>query len=174
MATVVLGLPCLRGGTFNAPFVKSHSRTNPSLLGTSLTSVPTLRAVRKGHGYPSRSLPTQPPVKSTDALNVAQLKVSRQKESEESQRVGVRGDDSGSTRIHSVGENLGVQESKDRVGVPRPAVAKHDGFHQGGQAEVVDMVQRSARLDQLLDDAVMPQMRCGDQGGAVVATGEWA
>ena len=55
-----------------------------------------------------------PPVESVVPVDVAQLEVSRQNEGEESQRVRIGGDGSGSTGMCSDGENLRVEESIER------------------------------------------------------------
>lgn len=52
------------------------------------------------------------------------------------------------------------------------AIAENDGFHEGCPAEVVDVIQRRAALDQRLNDLMVAQVRCRDQRRAVVDRGD--
>ena len=64
------------------------------------------------------------------------------------------------------------QQGAQALLMARATIAKHDDFNQRCPVQVVDMVQRRARSNQLLDHPIMTQMRGGDQGGAVVAAGD--
>ena len=65
----------------------------------------------------------------------------------------------------------GVEQRAQRRLVARAAVAQHDGLDHRRPVQVVDVVQRRPGADELAHDAVVPQVRRGDQRRAVVAAG---
>ncbi len=54
----------------------------------------------------------------------------------------------------------------------RSSIAENDCFHQGRPSKVVDVIQWCAACDQTGDHVMMAKMCCGNQGGAIVNTGD--
>ena len=70
----------------------------------------------------------------------------------------------GQLRIRS-----GLQKVVNHTLVARATVAQDNGLNQRRPVQIVDMIERRTRLDQLADNAVVAQVGGGDQSSALVA-----
>ena len=66
----------------------------------------------------------------------------------------------------------GPHQRFQRVRVRLAAIAEHDGLHQGGPAEIVDVVERRAGRDQDAHHLGVAEMRGRDQRRALVRAGD--
>jgi hypothetical protein len=66
----------------------------------------------------------------------------------------------------------GLQQCFDRSLMARSAIAEHDSLDERGPVQVVDMIERRARFDELAHDAVVSEVRRGNECRAIVAAGD--
>jgi hypothetical protein len=76
--------------------------------------------------------------------------------------------------VRDVHVRAGLHQRFQRIGMSLAAIAKDDGFHQRGPAQIVDVIERRARRDQPAYDLGVTEMGGRDQGGAVIDRGDGA
>ena len=76
--------------------------------------------------------------------------------------------------VGDVDVGAGLDQRRQGGGVILAAITEHDGFHQRGPAQIVDVIERRAGDDESANDLGMTEMGGGDQGGAVIGAGDSA
>ena len=66
---------------------------------------------------------------------------------------------------------FGVDQRVQSGLMARATVAEHNGLDHCRPVQIVDVIERRARIDELPNQAVVSEMRGGDQRGAVLAAG---
>jgi len=70
--------------------------------------------------------------------------------------------------VGELGVRPGAVQGAQGALMPRAAITEHDGFDQSRPVQVVDMVDLRTGCEQLAHPAIVAQVGCGDECGAVV------